>query len=97
MLTITQKAGKKLLEAVSTRTRDPRKVLRLCMTPSGLGPFDLIPDVEGAGDQVITSEDGKKVLLVGSRLAEALDYMVIDCRKTPVGFVFTILQSDPVN
>jgi len=97
MLTITRRAGQKLMEAVSTRTRDPRKVMRLCMTPAGVAPFDLILDEEVDGDQVMTGDGGRKVLLVGRRLAEALERMVIDCRPTPVGFVFTILPSSPVN
>jgi len=97
MLTITRRAGQKLMEAITTRTRDPRKVMRLCMTPSGFGPFDLILDEEGEGDQVVTGEDGRRVLLVGPLLADALDRMVIDCRSTPAGLLFTILPSDPVN
>jgi hypothetical protein len=96
MLTITRKAREKLREAIAVQTRDPRKSMRLCMTPSRFGPFDLILDEEGEGDHVVV-EDGRKVLLVGPLLACALDKMVIDCRNTPTGFVFTILPSDPVN
>lgn len=97
MLTITRRAGEKLAEAVSRRTRDPRKVMRLCITPAGVAPFDLIPDEEAEGDRVMTCEGGRRVLLVGHRLAEALESMVIDCRPTPSGTVFTILPSCPVN
>jgi hypothetical protein len=96
MLTITRRAREKLREALSIQTRDPRKSMRLCMTPSGFGPFDLILDEQGEGDQVVV-EDGRTLLLVGPLLACALDKMVIDCRNTPMGVVFTLLPSDPVN
>jgi hypothetical protein len=66
------------------------------MSPSGFGPFDLILDEEGEGDQVVV-DGGRKVLLVGPLLAGALDKMVIDCRNTSIGLVFTILPLDPVN
>jgi len=97
MLTITARAGKKLAEAATTRAGTPGKLMRLCMTPSGFGPLDLFLDEAGEGDLVVTSQDGRKVLLVGPLLADALDGMVMDCRNTPAGLVFTLVLSDPVN
>ncbi len=97
MLSLTRKAAEKLREAIKTRTEDPEKGMRLCMTPAGFAPFDFMLDEEGEGDQVVTNEDGRKVLLVGPLLATALREMIIDCRVTPMGSVFTIARLDPVN
>jgi len=97
MLTLTQRAREKLREAIQTRTENPAKGMRLCMTPTGFAPLDFVLDEEREGDQVVTGEDGCKVLIVGPMLAEALREMVIDCRGTPAGSMFTIAKKAPVN
>ena len=97
MLTVTRRALEKLKETLRYQCPNNKKGIRLVLTPSGITPFDFILDEEGDGDQVVTCEDGRKVLLVGRQLAAALSKMVIDYRTTPIGVGFTLTPSDPIN
>ncbi len=67
---------------------------RIIVSPSAPNRLEMVLDKEGEGDQVVKSEGGIKVLLVGPDLAPALDGMVIDYQQTPDGKGFTMTELD---
>ena len=52
--------------------------------------IDLVFDKEKEGDQVVESEEGINILLIGANVASALEGKVIDYREAPQGVGFTI-------
>ena len=52
----------------------------------------MVWDKERSRDQVVESEDGMKILLVGTDLDRALEGMVVDFRTTPEGTGFAIYK-----
>ena len=90
MLTVTATAKEKLKEALQEQTTDPEVAIRIIASPSEPNRLDLVLDKEKEGDQVVESEGGTKVLLIGPDLAPALDGMLVDHRETPEGAGFTI-------
>lgn len=52
----------------------------------------MIWDKEKPKDQVVESEDGIKILLVGTELVRATDGMVVDFRTTREGTGFAIYR-----
>jgi Fe-S cluster assembly iron-binding protein IscA len=49
-------------------------------------------DKENKGDRVVKSEEGIKILLIESDLAQELEGMVLDYQQTPQGPGFRILR-----
>jgi len=68
---------------------------RIIVSPSTPNRLEFVLDKEGEGDQVVESEGGIKVLLIGPDLALALDGMVMDYQETPEGAGFTIAKLAP--
>lgn len=97
MLTVTKKARAKLKEALEEEQAQPDKAIRLVLTSSFVSPLNFIIDEEGEGDQVVRSDDGTKVLLIGPTLHTALEGMVIDYLPTVEGSAFTVSRREPVN
>jgi Fe-S cluster assembly iron-binding protein IscA len=54
----------------------------------------LVFDKEREGDQVVATEEGKKLVLIGPDLTPILDEMVVDCQETPEGEALTISKPD---
>ena len=52
----------------------------------------MVWDKDRPKDQVVKSEDGIKILLVGADLVRAIEGMVVDFRKTPEGTGFAIYR-----
>jgi Fe-S cluster assembly iron-binding protein IscA len=52
-------------------------------------------DKEKEGDQVVRTEEGRNVLLIGADLMPALEDVVIDYKETPEGTGFTISKHAP--
>jgi Fe-S cluster assembly iron-binding protein IscA len=95
MLTVTTTAKEKFREALQTRTTDPEIAIRIIFSPSKPTKLQLVLDKEKQGDQVVTTEEGRKVLLIGSDLGSALEAVVIDYQETPEDAGFTISKPAP--
>jgi thioredoxin 1 len=94
MLTVTVNAKQKLKEALQQQT-DPETAIRIIPSPSDPNQLQLALDKEKQGDQVVETEEGIKVLLIGPDLAPALEGMVMDYRETPEGSGFTMSKLAP--
>jgi Fe-S cluster assembly iron-binding protein IscA len=90
MLTVTTTAKEKFREALQTRKMDSEIAIRIIPSPSKPNWLELVFDKEKEGDQVVRTEEGRKVLLIGADLMPALEEVVIDYRETSEGPVFTI-------
>lgn len=95
MLSVTTTAKKKLKETLQSKTEDPEVAIRIIPSHSTPNQLELALDKEKEGDHVVISEEGKKVLLVGSNLIQALEGKVFDYQETPQGSGFIILKLTP--
>ena len=95
MLTVTTTAKEKFKEALQTQTTDPEIAIRIISSPSKPNRLELVLDKEKEGDQVVKSEEGRKVLLIGADLIPALEEMVVDYKETTEGTGFTISKPPP--
>ena len=95
MLTVTTTAKEKFKEALQTQTTDPEIAMRIISSPLKPNRLQLVLDKEKEGDQVVETEEGRKVLLIGADLIPALEEMVIDYQETPEGTGFTISKPAP--
>jgi Fe-S cluster assembly iron-binding protein IscA len=95
VLTVTTTAKEKFREALQTATTDPEVAMRITLSPSKPNRLSLVLDKEKEGDQVVRTEEGRKVLLVGADLGPALDEVVIDYKETTEGTGFTIEKPPP--
>ena len=90
MLTVTSNAKEKFKEILQERDTDPGVSIRIISSSSKPNSFDLVFDKEKEGDQVVESEEGINILLIGANVASALEGKVIDYREKPQGEGFTI-------
>jgi Fe-S cluster assembly iron-binding protein IscA len=91
MLEVTVRAREKLQEALlEEQTAVPQTIYRITPIPSMPNRLGIALDKEKRGDQVVKSEEGIKVLLVQSDLAQELEGMVLDYQVTSRGEGFTI-------
>jgi Fe-S cluster assembly iron-binding protein IscA len=95
MLSITTTAKEKLKEALQNKTEDPEVAVRIIPSDSTLNQLELALDKEKEGDHVVTSEEGKKLLLIGSNLVQALEGKTFDYQETPQGSGFIISKLTP--
>jgi len=95
MLTVTTTAKEKFKEALQRRTTDPEIAMRIISSPLKPNRLELVLGKEKEGDQVVETEEGRKVLLIGADLIPALEEMVIDYQQTPEGTGFTISKPAP--
>jgi Fe-S cluster assembly iron-binding protein IscA len=95
MLSVTTTAKEKFGEVLQTRTTDPEIAIRIISSPSKPNTLELVLDKEKEGDQVVKTEEGKKVLLIGTDLMPALEEVVIDYKQTNEGTGFTISKPAP--
>ncbi len=80
MIAITESAKQTLGRALaSTGVKDPEIGLRL--KPIAPGEYNLVPDGERIGDQVV-EHGGRKVLLIDEQISGALDGRTIDIDET---------------
>jgi len=89
MLTVTASAKEKLKEALQEQA-DPQMAIRIIPSPSKPDQLQLALDKPNEEDQVVESEDGVKLLLVGPDLAPALEGIVMDYQETAQGSGFTM-------
>jgi Fe-S cluster assembly iron-binding protein IscA len=93
MLSATSSAKEKLREDLYEARQNEETLLRI--TPSSNAPQELgfLLDVEKEGDQVITDNDGEKLLLIGEEIAHILSGSVLDYGDTGEGLRFSITQA----
>ena len=96
MVTVTPTAKEKLKAKLQELKTDTEMTIRLIPSPSNPGQLEMVLDKEREGDQVVESDDGTKVLIIGADLVPTLEEMVIDFRETRQGAGFAISKSDPV-
>jgi len=92
---MTIAAKEKLKEALQKQTTDPEMAIRIVSSPSDPKRLELVLDKEKEGDQIVESEEGTKVLLIGSDLVSDLEGMLVDYQETPEGTGFTISRPAP--
>lgn len=95
MATVTPTAKQKLKAKLQELKTDTEMTIRLIPSPSNPGQLEMVLDKEREGDQVVESDDGTKILIIGADLAPTLEEMVIDFRETPQGRGFAISKADP--
>ena len=96
MLTVTMAAKGKLKEALEKQTTDPEIAVRIVSSSSDPKRLEMVLDKEKEGDQIVESEEGATVLLIGSDLVSDLEGMVVDYQETSEGIGFTISRPAPV-
>lgn len=94
MLKVTAGAKEKLQEVLQQQKKDSEVAIRITASPSIPNQLDMVLDKEKEGDQVVKSESGNKLLLIGADLTQVLDGMVVDFKETPQGPTFTISKLD---
>ena len=95
MLTVTTTAKEKLKQALQKQTTDPEMAIRIVSSPSEPNRLELVLDKEKEGDQIVETEEGTKILLIGPDLVSALEGFVVDYEETPEGAGFTISKPAP--
>jgi Fe-S cluster assembly iron-binding protein IscA len=95
VLTVTTTAKEKLKQALQKQTTDPEMAIRIVSSPSEPNGLELVLDKEKEGDQVVETEEGVSVLLIGPDLVSALEGFVVDYQETPEGADFTISKPAP--
>ena len=90
MFNVTERACQELKLTLKTYATEPEQVLRLSPGPQG---FFLTLDIEREGDEVITWE-GEKVLLIGSDIMPFVEGATLDCIDTPEGPRLTISRPE---
>jgi len=91
MLTVTAKAKDKLKEALQQQG-DSQMAFRIIPSPSNPGQLQVALDKPKEEDQVVETEDGKKLLLIGPDLVPTLDRIVMDYQETSQGSGFTMSE-----
>jgi len=81
MLTVTEKAAVTLRDTLDAESDEEAHVLRLAASAQGFG---LTMDEERDGDQVVT-HDERKVLVIAHDVVQALDGATVDAVDTPEG------------
>ena len=93
MLEVTARAKEKLREALFEEQRvDLEIIFRITPIASMPDRLGIALDTDKGGDQVVESEEGIKVLLIESHLAQKLEGMVLDYQEKPQGKGFKILK-----
>jgi Fe-S cluster assembly iron-binding protein IscA len=82
MVTVTDQAAEVLRATLDEARTDPSQALRLL--PKSGGGLGLGLDQEREGDQVVTA-DGEKILLITPEIADAVGEATIDAQETEEG------------
>lgn len=92
MLNVSPTAKVRLQRALEDRPQQDGHTFRLIFSSSEPKAFQIGLDKERDGDQIVKSNEGKKLLLVGADLAAELDGWEFDYQETPQGEGFTVSQ-----
>jgi len=95
VLTVTTAAKERLKEDLQKQTTDPEVAIRITRSPSDPKRLKWVFDKQKEGDQVVETEEGTKILLIGPDLVSALEGFVVDYEETPEGAGFTISKPAP--
>jgi Fe-S cluster assembly iron-binding protein IscA len=92
MLTVTDAAKEKLKSRLLRSKKDSETTIRLIPSSKNPGKWKMIWDKEKPEDQIVESEDGMKILLIGTDLDRVMEGMAVDFRTTPEGTGFAIYK-----
>ena len=81
MLVVTEAVKVKFKETLIERSKDPEEIIRAIISTSDPNKIEFVLSKEEEGDQVIKSEEGEKILVIGSNLAPTLEGMVLDYQE----------------
>ena len=90
MIEVTMEAKAKLEELLRLQQPEPGMAARLSASPEGK-ELQLAWDQEREGDQVVQSEEGESLLLIGPDAAPMVDTKVMDYQQPPQGSGFVFL------
>ena len=90
MLTVTTNAKKKFKKLLQKQDSDKGFSIRITHSTSKKNTFEFILDKEKESDQVVKSEEGINILLIGNDVASTLEGKTIDYHETPEGAGFSI-------
>jgi thioredoxin 1 len=94
MLTVTAQAKEKLKEALDQQ-EDSQMAIRIVPSGQQPGQLQLALDSPKEEDQVVETDEGSELLVVGPDVAMAVDGMVMDYKETPQGSGFTMTREAP--
>ena len=94
VLIVTASAKDKLKEALEENA-EPETAIRVVPSPSEPEQLQLALDKEKEHDQVVETDEGMKLLLIGPDIAPALEEMIMDYLQTPEGSGFTLTDLAP--
>jgi Fe-S cluster assembly iron-binding protein IscA len=98
MISVTDKAKEKLLEALREQQAEPGSVLRVVLAPSIHYPLGFVVDEQEEGDHTVDLMEGVTLLILGPAVAAALQGTVIDYQESPQGEeYFTVSRNMPIN
>ncbi len=97
MVTVTKLAMRKLEETLKNLAAKPDYAVRVIPSSTVPNQLDLVVDTERMDDQIVTSETGSKLLLIGADIAEALEGMILDYDESAKEAGFVILETGPGN
>lgn len=95
VVTVTKLAMEKLEETLKELAADPDYAIRVIPSSTVPNQLDLVIDSEREDDQIVSSETGTKLLLIGSDIAEALEGMILDYDVSSVEAGFVIWETGP--
>ncbi len=84
MLRVTEKAQQELEKFLQKQKADPEVALRIISSPTKPNEAWLKFDKERAGDQVVESKEGRKLLLIQSDVATELEGLFFDHRESHI-------------
>lgn len=83
---VTDKAKQRLASDLHRKGVAPGEALRIILLSAVVRHFMLVLDREAEGDVAIRDRAGRKILLVGSDLADTLNKKVLDYQENNPGF-----------
>ncbi|MBD3393447.1 MAG: hypothetical protein GF418_15030 [Chitinivibrionales bacterium] len=92
MLTVTSQAKEALGQILDQRQHDSNTAIRIARANEGQGNLKFVLAEENSGDQVVSAEDGTKLLLVNNELSQTLDGLVLDYVDSGESKGFTVSQ-----
>ncbi|MFW6125642.1 MAG: thioredoxin [Chloroflexota bacterium] len=92
MLKVTTSAKAQLEQLLQQQRPQPGMAVRVSASPAG-DQLQLAWDEEREGDQVVTSDEGENLLLVGPDVAPMVDTMVMDYQESPQGSRFAMMPA----
>ena len=92
MLTVTEAALNRFRSTLNGFAPDSRALVRMVPSPEDDNKLEFILEEEQEGDQIVETQDGKRVLAVEQELAQKLEGMILDYHDKPEGKGFAVYR-----